>query len=58
MIRYLDHGAARINPVLLIAAMCLLVLDLSFFAAIEISRLPARQSAVEPTHSPADGRAE
>jgi len=39
-VRRLDHVVALINPVLVIVAACLLVLDLSCLAALEISRLP------------------
>ena len=58
--RRLDQVAAWVNPVLMIIAAYLLVLDLSGLAALEISRLPrlvterlARQNttiAASPSH--------
>jgi hypothetical protein len=44
LIRRLDRLAAWSNPVLMIVAAYLLLADLSWFAALELSRLPALQS--------------
>jgi hypothetical protein len=45
VIRRLDLMAAWVNPILMIVAAYLLILDLSCFAALEIPRLPQVLSA-------------
>jgi hypothetical protein len=40
ILRRLDRAAESLNPILLVMIMGLVILDLSVFAALELSRLP------------------